>query len=89
MFIFEVDFLLEIEDSLCLLPISWLEIKQRPENSSTLIHEMYKEKVIKKNWEKMSKVVKKKYIENYESKILVRIQFILEVYVYRERLQKN
>ena len=37
----------------------------------------------------MSKVVKKKYIENYESKILVRIQFILEVYVYRERLQKN
>ena len=37
----------------------------------------------------MSKVVKKKYIENYESKILVRIQFILEVYVCRERLQKN
>ena len=37
----------------------------------------------------MSKVVKKKYIKNYESKILVRIQFILEVYVYRERLQKN
>ena len=37
----------------------------------------------------MSKVVKKKYIENYDSKILVRIQFILEVYVYRERLQKN
>ena len=37
----------------------------------------------------MSKVVKKKYIENYESKILVRIQFILEVYVYRERLQKK
>ena len=48
MFIFEVDFLLEIEDSLCLLPISWLEIKQRPENSSTLIHKMYEEKFIKK-----------------------------------------
>ena len=25
-----------------------------------------------------------KYTENYDSKILIRIQFILEVYVYRQ-----
>ena len=53
LFIFEVDFVLKIKDNLCLFALSCLETKHKTkhyqgENSSILIHKMYKEKVIKR-----------------------------------------
>ena len=34
---------------------------------------------------KNEKSIRRKYIENYDNKILMRIQFILEIYVYRRK----
>ena len=45
-----------------------------------------------KKRKKMNKAVssrRRKYIKNYDNKILMRSQFILKVYVYRQRLKRN
>ena len=49
-FIFELDFALKIEDSLCLFALSWTEIEHKTrhcqgEDSFVFIHEMYEEKL--------------------------------------------
>ena len=55
----------------------------------TLLKEKYKLVNEKQRWEKISKAVEENKFKNYNNKILMTIQFILEVYVYEQRLQKN
>ena len=55
-FIFEVCFVLKIEESLCLFALSWTEIEHKirhchGENSFVFIHEMYEEKLRKRDSE--------------------------------------
>ena len=98
LFIFEVDFVLNIEDNLCLFALSWIEIKHKNkhwegENSSIFIHKMFKETFIKRDivnlqMRKNKFNSRRKWIENCDNKTLVRIQFILEVYVYRRKFKK-
>ena len=61
------------------------------QNSFVLFHKIYKEKVIKRDIVKLQMQKNKfncrrKWIENYDNKILVRIQFVFEAYVYKTRL---
>ena len=53
LFVFEVNFVLKIEDNFSLFALSGIEIKHKikhcyGEDSSIVIHRIYKEKVIKK-----------------------------------------
>ena len=34
-------------------------------------------------------MIRRKYIENYEHEVLIGIQFVLEVYMYRHDYEKN
>ena len=52
----------------------------------TLLKEKYKLVNEKQRWEKISKAVEENKFKNYNNKILMTIQFILEVYVYEQRL---
>ena len=96
LFIFKVNFVLKITDDLCLFALSCNEIKHHTrhcqvENSFNFTDKMYKEKVIKRKivnfkMRKNEQSSRRKYIENYNKKILMRIQFISEVLVYRQKL---
>ena len=73
----QVDFLLRLKDNLCLFALSLLEIKHKTRRSKGKISSVFIDKIYKE---------KRKCIKNCDNEILMRIQFRLEVNVYRQKL---
>ena len=76
----QVDFLLRLKDNLCLFALSSLEIKHKTRLSKGKISSVFIDKIYKE------KRKRRKCIENCDNEILMRIQFRLEVNVYRQKL---
>ena len=76
LFIVQVDFVLRLKDNLCLLALSWLEIKHKTKLSkrkisSISIDKIYKEKVIKTKIVNLQTKKMNKAVEENTLKIMI------------------